>query len=115
MAIGPPGAPTALYMNSSEEVEKNARFLDLETSERSLNNNSQTQILNDLVANESQLAFAADYWFLADPSYKHEVNSTSLRRLSVAYRVLNIATIRWSQLSNVSKRQRLRSYRKRKD
>jgi len=75
MAIGPPGAPAALYMNSSVELESQIKYLTLNEEASRWSNLSQNLVSNYSISDASTLEATSSYWFLTDKSFRHQVGS----------------------------------------
>lgn len=82
MAIGPPAAPVALYMNSSRDLDRDISFLNFAQSEDNVNSTSRVAAgiwhnsSNVLDSNVEDIE-SADYWWLVDKKFKHRVRQTS--------------------------------------
>ena len=87
MAIGPPGAPAALHMNSSVELDLHIKSLTLIENLVRWSNSSQytnsSQHTNSSLSDDS--AKADPYWFLADSSsFRHEASKQlSIRQILI--------------------------------
>jgi hypothetical protein len=74
MAVGPPGAPVALYMNSSVGLETQFKPLLLTEQVSHWSDLPQDVLTNSSLSDDSAFDVAAGYWFLADPAFKHQVS-----------------------------------------